>query len=230
MALAGSLVVQLLLVPRAETRRRHDERWEHAVLELSHSLAFDQSASTLRSSLKAIYGAVQSPDGTALSRDEVASRLTTEQIDALKDAYQAFSESLMRYRWLADRVMFRPSVQPRLQDARLYILKHFEHSIRLVGVTQHALGARIDARVQVALPDYAEDAVSFQSILAPGRSYSVNDVNDTYASLAENRLRLVTALEDMANTEPPRRTGIVHTILHRVAIAGRRRREGSETT
>lgn len=223
-ALAGSLVVQLVFVPQVETRRRHDERWEQAVLDLGHALAFDESASALRKALKSIYEAVQGPGGTALSREQMAAGLTPEQVDGLLEATQTFSESVLRFRWLADRVMFRPSAKPKLQQTRLYILKHFELCFRILGIAQHALAVRIDASVQIALPDYAEGAVSFQDVLAPGRSYSVNDVNEMYASLTDNRMRLVTALEDMSYAEPPRRIGPIRTFVHRVSRALRKSR------
>ncbi|MBC7274903.1 hypothetical protein [Nocardioides sp.] len=226
-ALAGSLVVQLLLVPQVENRRRHDERWEQAVLDLGHALVFDESASTLRHALQATYEAVQSPDGTALSREQIADRLTPEQISDLKEALQAFGESLTRFRWLADRVMFRPSTEPRMQDTRIYILKHLGHSLRLVGITQHALAVRMEARAQISLPGYAE---SFQDVVAPEQVYSVNGVKDAYASLSESRASLVRSLEDMANTEPPRRIGPIRIILHRVDRSLRARRHEQDNT
>ncbi|WP_170225266.1 hypothetical protein [Nocardioides albertanoniae] len=229
-ALAGSLMVQLLLVPHVETRRRHDERWEQAVLDLGHALVFDESPSGLRHAVKAIYEAVHPPGGATLSREQIAARLTTEQISDLKEAIQAFVESLTRSRWLADRVIFRPSAERRMQQARLYLFKHFEHSYLLLGIAQHALAERIDARLQISLPDYAEGTGSLQDILAPGRSYSVNEVNEAYASLVENRARLVTALEDMINTEPPRRVGPIRKISHRASRSLRTRRQEPGST
>lgn len=228
MALAGSAVVQLILVPLVETRRRHDERWEQDVLDLGHMLVFDRSASKLRYALKAIYEAVQSSDGAALSREQLAARLTSEQIGDLREASQAYGEYVMRLRWLADRVLFRPSIEPRMQQTRLNILKHVEHTFLLFRIAQHALAVRVDARVQTALPDFAKDVVSLEETLAPGRSYSVDDVNDAYASLSESRARLVSALEDIANTEAPRRIGPIRKFLHGVARARRKWRQDSE--
>lgn len=228
-ALAGSLAVQLFLVPRAEARRRFDERWEQAVLDLGQSLVFDESAGRLRNALKSVYEAVQPPEAATLSREQMAARLTAKQFDDLSEALQPFTEQFTRFRWLADRVMFFPSAEPRMQQMRLGIVEHLVHSFALLGITQHAVAARMDARVQVALPDYAASAVSLQERLDPRHSYSLSDLNDTYAALTDNRARLVTALQDLANAEPPRRVGLIRKLSHRLARANRTSRRGPQT-
>lgn len=103
-ALAGTVVVQLWLIPRVDTRKRRTQRWEDDVLALGQLLAFDhaEAASNIRLRLLAAFVWLHDrPDGVEPQRWEALVRQDRER---LREARDVFDRLPGRVRWLADRV------------------------------------------------------------------------------------------------------------------------------
>jgi hypothetical protein len=103
-ALVGTVLVQLWLVPLVESRKRREERWEADLLALGEALLFSEpeAASKVRSEL--FFRLALTADFEDAEPKWVEAR-RREQEDALSTAWSAHLRIRAQVLWLAERVM-----------------------------------------------------------------------------------------------------------------------------
>lgn len=130
-ALVGTVVVQLLIVPRVDVRKRREQRWEEDLLALGRLLTFDQHTivEELHSELTAHVLMMAPPKEVDTTTARFLS-FKQEHEEKLRSAREAFDNLHARVDWLVDRVV---SLAPRakaLEDLvvqqRRYYLRHVE--------------------------------------------------------------------------------------------------------
>lgn len=114
-ALAGSVFVQLWLIPRVDTRKRREQRWEEDVLALGQLLTFEHPSlvNGWRAGLHGL-GRVAQAAGELDGDEWSAAHL--QQHEKLRSAHQVFQALRVRIDWLSDRVMSLAPRSPALQD------------------------------------------------------------------------------------------------------------------
>jgi hypothetical protein len=101
--LAATSFVQLVVVPRVETRKRREDRWERDVIALGETLTFEHAdAVTDFGQLLWLKAALDGPD-SEVPPGELA-ELRREYHDKRHETYERYSRSYSHVAWLALRV------------------------------------------------------------------------------------------------------------------------------
>jgi len=101
------IVIQYQVVPRVDTRRRREDRWERNVLELGELLTNQVGGRAHEARLaQSLFRAISQREyGPEFDQDKVARGIAERRQTAL-DATRAFAELVrMRADWLSDRVI-----------------------------------------------------------------------------------------------------------------------------
>jgi len=128
-ALVGAVIVQLWLIPRVETRKRREQRWEEDVLALGELLTFEQpravSEFTAHLHIQVFFATV--PDDVDPTQWAVRQ---SEAQEKLRTARDQFDHVRARFDWLEDRVV---SLAPESETlghfsrlCRTYFLRHIQ--------------------------------------------------------------------------------------------------------
>lgn len=180
-ALAGSFFVQLWLIPRVDTRKRREQRWEEDVLALGQLLTFEHPSvvSGLRVALHAL-GWIAEAAGE-MDGDRWAA-VHAQERENLRAANQAFNALRVRIDWLSDRVTSLAPGNPELEKfgelSRRYYLRH---------ATLTLLEWRPDL----------DDKVP-----------TTEEINEVGEALEAVTIEIVTALKAMLAGRPPRNPAI----------------------
>lgn len=163
-ALAGTVLVQLWLVPRVDSRKRRTQRWEDDVLALGQLLAFDhaEAASDMRlRMLAAFVWLADRPDDADPQRWEAIVRQDRER---LSEASEVFQRLPGRVRWLADRVT---SVAPHsaVLGNLAHLSRRYEIEHSRVGFLSIGSTAPTEAEIQAACDALAKVAGDMQTRL-----------------------------------------------------------------
>lgn len=145
LTLAVQVVVQFYVVPRVESRKRQEDRWERDVRELGELLttSFGSYARELRyeqSTLRALKQMVGDPnvDSTKVAEGLTArTRSTLEAVTAFSDLAQT------RVDWLAERVQAFMPTSVKILRLQLAMLRYYERVQGVIGL--HRDGDLTDA-------------------------------------------------------------------------------------
>lgn len=176
-ALAGSVFVQFWLVPRVDTRKRREQRWEEDVLALGKLLTFEHPpiVTGVRVGLHTV-GMVAEAAGE-LDGDQW-SALHAQERENLREANQAFNALRLQIDWLSDRVIsLAPTNSAIQQFGELSRRYNFRHAKLML----------LEWR-----PDLDEEAPTTEEINKAGEA--LNAVT----------IEIVTALKAMLVSPPPR--------------------------
>lgn len=179
-ALAGAVFVQLWLVPRVDTRKRREQRWEEDVLALGQLLTFDhpRTVSDLRSELHLLV-LLANPPGDVDATTERWTALKAERREALRTARDEFDSLRTRVDWLADRIV---SLAPHSKP-----LGHMAHLSRN-HFLRHAQLGMLEWRPELENePPLTEEAI--------------DEAGDALAKVTSE---MVKELKGLATTNPPR--------------------------
>lgn len=201
-ALVGAVFVQLWLVPRVDTRKRREQRWEEDVLALGQLLTLDQPriVGDLRSELHWLVLLVHPPDDVDTTTERWAA-LKAEHRERLRAARGEFDSLATRVDWLADRVTsLAPHAKPLqhlASQSRGYYLRHLE-----VGMLEW----RPNLNDRPPLTD--------------------DEINTAAAALSNITREIVTDLKGLATAPPPRNppTRRARTLAAKVGARLRRKR------
>jgi len=201
-ALLGAVFVQLWLVPRVDTRKRREQRWEEDVLALGQLLTFDQPriVGELRSELHLVVLFVVPPEDVDTTTERWAA-LKAEHREKMRAAREEFDSLRTRVDWLADRVTsLAPHAKPLrhlASQSRTYYLRHIE-----VGMLEW----RPDLEDNPPLTD--------------------DEINTAADALSEITREIVKDLKGLATATPPRNppTRRARTLVARVGARLHRKR------
>jgi len=176
-ALVGTVLVQLWLVPLVESRKRREQRWEADVRALGEALIFSEPEATSKVRSELSYRILLAAD----LEDEDPKRVEAmrrEQDEALERAWSAHQQIRSQVVWLVDRVMAIAPGSRALEALEASVLKY-----RL-------------AHMGLALLRYKV-----------GSKPSTPEVLDqTYEALRSATKNLVDEVKSLANGRPPRRS------------------------
>lgn len=206
-ALVGTVLVQLWLVPLVDTRKRREQRWEEDVLALGQLLTLDQPriVGELRSELYWLALLVDPPDDLDTTTKHWAA-LEAEHKDMLRAVRREFDSLATRIDWLAGRVIaLAPRAKPLdhlASQSRKYRLSHIKFGM-LEWRQPH-----LDHRS----PPLTDDEI------------------DTAAkALSEITREIVKDLQDLATASPPRNPPMrsARTLAAKLGTRLRRKPRGS---
>lgn len=180
-ALAGSVFVQFWLIPRVDTRKRREQRWEEDVLALGKLLTFEHPpiVSGVRVGLHTL-GMVAEAAGE-LDGDQW-SALHAQERENLREANQAFNALRLQIDWLSDRVI---SLAPTNAAIRKFgnLLRRYNF--------RHAKLMLLEWR-----PDLDEE---------PPTTEKINEAGEALSAVT---VEIVTALKAMLVAPPPRNPSV----------------------
>lgn len=188
-ALAAQALLQLVIVPRVDTRKRREDRWERDVRELGELLT-GEVARTARLvgepayMLWAAQRTIAAESGMSRDRRAALSQLLREHESKAREGRQAFDDATARARWLSARISALAPGSPALG--------HFERATLIY--RHRVLNACIDGDGTGAS---SEDA-DYDEGTAKHRA-AWKDERDARAELLES-------VEKLADGPPPRRS------------------------
>ena len=107
-------VVQLVVIPRLEVRKRREQRWESDVLVLGEFLTFDYQRA-LDDYVRALrYGAIIAELGQGALRQDHERDAWSRYHEMRRAAVDPYGRACSRLDWLADRVVALDRLHPRL--------------------------------------------------------------------------------------------------------------------
>lgn len=180
-ALVGAVIVQLWLVPRVDTRRRREHRWEEDVLALGQLLTLDHPrvVNELCSELHWLVLLVLEPPEDVDTASEKWATLKAEHRELLRAARSEYDALCTRVDWLTDRIV---SLAPRSA-----VLGRFSALER-----QHML-----ARSEVSMLEWRPNLPNEP----PLTEDEINEAADKVRTAARD---MVTAVKGLATNRPPR--------------------------
>jgi hypothetical protein len=125
---ALTLIVQLYLVPRVETRKRREDRWERNVLELGELLTtqvrrLGQEARSAQSTFRFLHQGLEGVSGLDEDKLEQARR---EQAPKTQQATEDFHDLVnTRVDWLVDRIRSFTNPEPRILSKFDFAARHY---------------------------------------------------------------------------------------------------------
>lgn len=179
-ALVGTIVVQLLIVPWADTRKRREQRWEEDLLALGRLLTFDQPAivEELQSELTAHVLVIAPPKDVDTTTARFQS-FRQEHEEKLRSAREAFDNLRARVDWLIDRVV---SLAPRAKALQNLVVQQRTYYLRHVEL----------------------DMIAYKPIKNGDAVPTADDVFEAADSLAKITKEMVESVKKMAAGGPPR--------------------------
>jgi hypothetical protein len=119
LALLAQVVVQLVIVPRVEARKRREDRWERDVLALGELLTVDlpDRRRAARSDVWFMQNVSQDPDMSVREEYSQFRSKVHEDARASMTAYEAVAST--RVEWLVDRITALDPEEPRLKNFRM---------------------------------------------------------------------------------------------------------------
>jgi hypothetical protein len=132
-ALIVQLVVQFLIVPRIEARKRREQRWETYVHELGELLttALNERA-TEASIAQWVYQGVLQMEGSPDAKQDTVEQLKRDHSEKARRATLAFNDlAHSRVPWLVDRIK---TADPRSEEIIGLVIAARHHRIRAMAV------------------------------------------------------------------------------------------------
>ena len=102
-ALAGTVIVQLWLIPRVESRKRREERWEADVRALGEALIFSEPEAISEVRGELFWRSLFSHPSEDVNPDRLDA-LKREREEAWRTAWSDYDQILLQVGWLVDRV------------------------------------------------------------------------------------------------------------------------------
>lgn len=186
-ALAGTVFVQLWLVPRVDTRKRREQRWEEDVLALGQLLTFDQPriVSDLRSELHML-ALLLDPPHDVDTTTERWSALGAEHQEKRLRASEEFRSLRTRVDWLVDRVL---SLAPHARPLELLGSQWRNYYLRYVQI----------------------DMLEWQPAAGDEQHLDAEEIDAVFDALNEVTRQIVQNLKRLATVTPPRNPPARHT-------------------
>ena len=202
LALAAQAIVQLVVVPHVDARRRRETRWEEDVLTLGEVLTaqLPGAAEELRTAVWWL-GMMHTLEAKS---PEAHERLVREAQQKLEPIYERWFALQARFGWLTERVLHLVSGDPRLTA--------FERAVAIYGA--EARGAELTGVLVMHAkpPAFDEDKLNAQ-----------------WAKEGAARAKLLAAVKKLVGEGPPRRSRFRQTVRVVKQRRGRRRRSYSAT-